>query len=160
MVTLIVVPPFPVPEGAEGEIQDELSITDQASVPPPRFVMVRVWAGGLLPPCCTVKDRLAGVKPMVAPTGASACAGAVGDETSCAKLDSSADIPRIVRSPAPPLPDGDGFPIPAAASGIVSVGSLFLAVDPEGVADGGVMCTGVRGEGAATVLGGVEGSLI
>ena len=159
-MTPMVTAPAPVPVPGECHSQGASWLMPQRSALLPVLLMVKVWAGGLLPPCCAVKDRLVGIKPMVAPTGASEGAGAVGDETSCAKLDSSADIPRIVRSPAPPLPDGDGFPIPAAASGIVSVGSLFLAVDPEGVADGGVMCTDVRGEGAATLLGGVEGSLI
>ena len=159
-MTPMVTVPAPVPVPGECHSQVASWLMPQRSALLPVLLMVKVWAGGLLPPCCAVKDRLVGVMPMVAPTGASEGAGAVGDETSCAKLDISADIPRIVRPPAPPLPDGDGFPIPAAASGIVSVGSLFLAVDPEGVADGGVMCTGVRGEGAATLLGGVEGSLI
>ena len=33
----------------------------------PVLLMVKVWAGGLLHPCCAVKDRLVGVMPMVAP---------------------------------------------------------------------------------------------
>ena len=36
----------------------------------PVLLMVKVWAGGLLPPCCTVKDRLAGVMLMAGGTGA------------------------------------------------------------------------------------------
>jgi hypothetical protein len=70
MITLIVIPPFPVPEVGEGEIQDELFVTDQASVPPPLFVMATVCAGGLLPPCWAVKDRLDGLAPIAGGTGA------------------------------------------------------------------------------------------
>ena len=42
----------------------------QRSVLLPVLLMVKVWAGGLLPPCCTVKDRLAGVMLMAGGTGA------------------------------------------------------------------------------------------
>ncbi len=64
------VPPFPVPEVGEGEIQDELSVTDQVSVPPPRFVMDRGCAAGLPDPCWAVKDRLVGLMLMAGGTGA------------------------------------------------------------------------------------------
>ena len=70
MVTVIVVAPFPIPEAGEEEIQDELPVTDQVRVPPPRFVMDRVCAAGLPVPCSTVKDRLVGLAPMVGGTGA------------------------------------------------------------------------------------------
>ena len=42
----------------------------QGSALLPVLLMVKVWAGGLLPPCCTVKDRLVGIKPMAGGTGA------------------------------------------------------------------------------------------
>ena len=67
---MIVVPPFPVLEVGEGEIQDELLVTDQVRVPPPRFVRDRVCAAGLPVPCWTVKDRLVGLTPMAGGTGA------------------------------------------------------------------------------------------
>ena len=64
------VPLFPIPEAGEGEIQDELPVTDQVRVPPPRFVMDRVCVAGLPVPCSTVKDRLVGLAPMTGGTGA------------------------------------------------------------------------------------------
>ena len=70
VVTLIAVPPFPVPEVGEGEIHDELSVTDQVRVPPPRFVMARVCAEELPVPCWTVKDKLVGLTPIAGGTGA------------------------------------------------------------------------------------------
>ena len=76
MVTLIVAWPFPVPEAGEDRIQGVVSLTDQVSVPPPLFVMATVCGEGLLLPCCAVKVRLAGLKPMTVPLGC--CSEAVG----------------------------------------------------------------------------------
>lgn len=78
MVTLIVSTPFPVPEVGEGDTQAVLSLADQVSVPPPLLLMFRVCAGGLLPPCWAVKERLVGLTPMAGGIGAAVTVNATG----------------------------------------------------------------------------------
>ncbi len=68
-------------------------------------------------------------------TGLPESVGAEGGETSCVNPDISADNLRIVRPPAPPLPEEDELPTPAAASGMVPVGAVPVAVNPVGDAD-------------------------
>ena len=104
-----------------------------------------------------MKARLNGVTPSVE---FSESAKAVGGEISCVNSGISADIPRKVRPPEPLLSGEAEFPTPAAANGMVPVGSVPVAEDSVGVADDGVMCTDARGKVAATLLGGVNDSLV
>jgi len=46
-----------------------LSLAVQLKVPPPVLLRLTVWAAGVLPPCCAVKDRLVGVAPIAGGTG-------------------------------------------------------------------------------------------
>ena len=85
-------------------------------------------------------------------------AGAVGGETSCAKPDISADIPRIVRPPARPHPEEAELPTPAAAKGMVPAGAVPVAVNPEGAAADGVTLMGARGTAAPRLLRGTNGT--
>ena len=87
-------------------------------------------------------------------------ATAVGGEISCVSSGISADIPRKVRPPEPLLSEEDELPTPAAASGMVPVGSVPVAEDPVDVADDGVMCADARGKVVAILLGGVNDSLV
>ena len=84
--------------------------------------------------------------------------GAVGGETSCAKPDISADIPRIDRPLEPPLPEEAGFPTPAAAKGMVPAGTVPVAVNPAGGAANGVTLMGARGTAAPILLRDTDGS--
>jgi hypothetical protein len=104
-----------------------------------------------------VKARLNGATPRV---GLTESAKAVGGEISCVSSGISADIPRKVRPPEPPLSEEDELLTPAAASGMVPVVSVPVAEDPVDVADGSVMCLDVRGKAVATFLGGVNDSLV
>ena len=96
-----------------------------------------------------------GVMPMVESTESD---GAVGGETSCAKPDISADIPRIVRPPARPPPEEAGLPTPAAARGMVLVGAVPVAVNPAGGAADGVTLMGESGTAAPILLRDTDGS--
>ena len=141
---MVAVPaPVPVPGVCHSQVASWLM--PQRSTLLPALLMVKVWAGGLLPPCCAVKDRLGGVMPMVESTESD---GSVGGETSCAKPDISADIPRIDRPPEPPLPEEAGFPTPAAAKGMMPAGIVPVAVNP----------MGARGTAAPILLRGTDGS--
>ena len=62
--------PAPVPVPGECHSQVASWLMPQRSALPPVLLMVKVWAGGLLLPCCAVKDRLGGVMPMAGGTGA------------------------------------------------------------------------------------------
>jgi hypothetical protein len=66
-----------------------LSLALQVNVPPPVLLIVTVWAAGLLPPCCAVKDRLVGLMPMAGGTGAGVTMKVTGTVTGV--------------TPAPPL---------------------------------------------------------
>ena len=52
---------LPVPEGADRFSQAALSLTVQASSPPPTLEMLIVCELGLLLPCSAVKERVAGL---------------------------------------------------------------------------------------------------
>ena len=56
----------------------------QGSALLPVLLMVKVWAGGLLPPCCAVKDRLMGVMPMAGGMGAAVTVKETGTVTGVA----------------------------------------------------------------------------
>ena len=62
--------PLPVPEAGDTVNQVALSLALQLNVPPPVLLMLRVWAAGLLPPCCAVKEKLVGLAPIAGGTGA------------------------------------------------------------------------------------------
>jgi hypothetical protein len=78
--------------------------------------------------------------------------GAEGGETSCVSPDISADNLRIVRPPAPPFPEEDELPAPAAASGMVPVGAVPVVVTPVEDADNGVTLMVASGAAAPTLL--------
>jgi hypothetical protein len=153
---LAVIAPGPVPEAGLSDNHAALSLALQFNVPPPVLLIVTVWAAGLLPPCCAVKDRLVGLMPMAGGPGST---GAEGGEISCANPDISEDNLRIVRPPAVPFPEEDELPWPTAASGMIPVDVVLAAVDPVAIADDGVMLMVARGAAAPTLLFGDEGSL-
>ena len=62
--------PAPVPVPGVCHSQGASWLMPQRSALLPVLLMVKVWAGGLLPPCCVVKDRFVGLTPMVGGTGA------------------------------------------------------------------------------------------
>ena len=84
--------------------------------------------------------------------------GAVGGETSCAKPDISADIPRIDRPSEPPLPEEAELSTPAAARGMVPAGAVPVAVNSAGGAADGVPLMGARGTAAPILLRDTDGS--
>ena len=66
---MVTVPaPVPVPGVCQSQVASWL--TPQLRVLLPVLLTVKVWAEGLLPPCCAVKDRVAGSMPMAGGTGA------------------------------------------------------------------------------------------
>ena len=79
-------------------------------------------------------------------------AKAVGGEISCVSSGISADIPRKVRPPEPLLSGEAEFPTPAAANGMVPVGSVPVAVTPVEDADNGVTLMVASGAAAPTLL--------
>ena len=91
-------------------------------------------------------------------TGPSESAGAEGGDTSCATPDISADNLCIVRPPARPPPEEAELPTPAAARGMVLVGAVPVAVNPEGGAADGVTLMGARGTAAPIPLCDTDGS--
>ena len=66
----MVTAPAPIPFPGVCQSQVASWLTPQRSVLLPVLLTVKVWAGGLLSPCCAVKDRLAGVMLIVDATGA------------------------------------------------------------------------------------------
>jgi hypothetical protein len=86
------------------------------------------------------------------PVGPPASVGAEGGETSCVSPDISADNLRIVRPPVPPFPEEDELPVPTAASGMVPVGAVPVAVTPVEGADNGVTLMVASGTAAPTLL--------
>ena len=85
-------------------------------------------------------------------------AGAEGGDTSCANPGISADNLRIVRPPGLPPPEEAGFPTPAAAKGMVLVGTVPVAINPVGAAADGVTLMGARGTAAPRLLRDTDGS--
>ncbi len=80
MAAVTVIVPFPVPEVCESVNQGALSLAVQVRVPPPVLLMFSVWAAGLPPPCCAVKDRVVGLAPMLGGTGAAITVKVTGTE--------------------------------------------------------------------------------
>ena len=79
VATVAVNEPLPVPKAGLSVSHAALSLADQASVPPPVLLIVRVWLAGLPPLCWAVKYRLAGLMPMAGLVAAGLSVGA----TSC-----------------------------------------------------------------------------
>jgi hypothetical protein len=152
---LAVTTPLPVPEAGLRDNQVVLSLALQVKVPPPVLLTVKVCAVGLAPPCWAVKDRLVGLVPIA---GLTESTGTEGGEVNCANPGMSAANLRIVRPPAPPFPEEDDLPVPAAASGMVPVGVVAAAVDPVVVADDGARLMVARGTADPTLLLSGDGS--
>jgi hypothetical protein len=153
---LTVTVPFPVPEAGETASQVVLGLALQFKVPPPVLLIFSVWAVGLPPPCCAVKDRLVGLVPIV---GLTETTGAEGGEINCANPGISAANLLIDRPPAPPLPEVEELPAPAAASGIVPVDAAPATMDLVVVVDDGATLMVARGTAAPTLLLSDDGSL-
>jgi hypothetical protein len=149
VATLTVTVPVPVPEAGLSDNQVVLSFALQLKVPPPALLMVRVCVAGLPPPCWAVKDRLVGLAPIA---GLTETTGTEGGEINCSNPDISAANFFNDRPPAPPFPELDELPAPAAASGIVPVVDMAAAMDPVAVADDGAMVMVARGRAVPTLL--------
>jgi hypothetical protein len=156
VATLADTAPLPVPEAGLRDNQVALSLALQLKVPPPVLLMVRVCAAGLPPPCWAVKDRLVGLVPIA---GLTETTGTEGGEINCANPGMSAANLLIDRPPAPPFPEVEELPAPAAASGVVPIDAVPTAMDPVVVADDGVTFMVARGTVAPTLLLSDDGSL-
>ena len=126
-----------------------LPLALQLKVPPPVLLIVKVCTVGLPLPCWAVKDRLVGLVPI---EGLTETTGAEGGVINCANPGISAANLLIDRPPAPPFPEPDEFPAPAAASGMVPVDAVPTAMDPEVVDDDGATLRVARGMAAPTLL--------
>ena len=73
--------PLPLPVAVESVNHAALSLADHVRVPPPVLLTLSVCAAGLLPPCCAVKEKLAGLAPMAGGTGAAVMVKATGTVT-------------------------------------------------------------------------------
>ena len=88
-----------------------------------------------------------------------AVAGAEGEESNCVNPGISAASLLIDRPPALPLPEVEVLPEPAAASGMVPVVVVPVAMDPVVVADDGATLMVGRGTADPTVLLSDNGSV-
>ena len=145
-----------MPETELSDNQVALSLALQFSVPPPVLLMVRACTAGLPPPCWAVKDRLVGLVPIA---GLTESTGTGGGEFNSANLGISAAIFRIDRPPAPPSPDLEDLPAPAAVSGTVAVDAGPGELDAEAVADEGATLMAAKGIVVPTLLLSDDGSL-
>ena len=148
--------PVPVPDAGLSNNQLALLLAFQLKVPPPVLLIVRVWAVGLPPPCWAVKERLVG---LVLISGLTETTGAEGGDINCVSPGISAASLFIVRPPVCPLPELDDLPAPAAASGMVPVDAVPVAMVPVVVADDGATLMVARGTAAPTLLLSGDGSL-
>jgi hypothetical protein len=103
-----------------------------------------------------VTDEVVGLVPIA---GLTDSAGTEGGEFNCASPGIPAANFRIVRPAAPPLPEVDELPAPAAASGMVPVDAMPTAVDLVVVADDGATLMVARGTATPTLLLNEDGSL-
>ena len=103
-----------------------------------------------------VTDEVVGLVPIA---GLTESTGTEGGEVNCANPGMSAANLRIVRPPAPPFPEEDDLPVPAAASGMVPVDAMPTAVDLVVVADDGATLMVARGTATPTLLLNEDGSL-
>lgn len=83
-VAVTVTEPLPVPEGGEMLSQDAFSLANQVRSPLPVLEMLTVCELELLSPCTAVKERLAGLVPMVGGTGAASTVRLTGMVTAVA----------------------------------------------------------------------------
>jgi hypothetical protein len=149
VATVRVTAPFPVPDAGESVSQAALLMAVQLSVPPPVLLMLKVCAVGLPPPCWAVKARLVGLAPIA---GLTETTGTEAGESNCVNPGISAANLLIVRPPVYPLPEVDDLLPPAAANGLVPVGTVPTAMDPVAVADDGATLMVARGTAAPTLL--------
>jgi hypothetical protein len=56
---------FPLPDVRLKVSQLMFSLNVQLRVPPPVFVMFKVWEAGLEPPCVAAKEKLVGLAPIL-----------------------------------------------------------------------------------------------
>ena len=96
-----------------------------------------------------MKAKLAGLAPIA---GLTETTGTEGGESNCANPGNSAANLFIDRPPVLPLPEVEALPTPAAASGIVPVGTVPAAMDPLVVADDGATLVVARDAAAPTLL--------
>jgi hypothetical protein len=155
VVTLTVTAPAPVPEAGLSVSHVVLLLALQLKVPPPVLSMVKVFAVGLPPPCCAVKDRLVGLAPIA---GLTEAFGAGCGEVNCANPGIVAANLLIDRPPAFSPPEVEELPVSAAASGIGPVGAVPAVLDSVVLADDGVPLMVARGalEGRLPVFSFVE----
>ena len=156
VATLAVTAPLPVPEAGVRDNQAALSLADQLRVPPPALLTVRVCAVGLPPPCWAVKDRLVVLVPIA---GLTETTGTEVGESNCVNPGISAANLLIDRPPALPLPEVEVLPEPAAASGMVPVVVVPVAMVPEVVADDGATLMVARGTVVPRLLLSDDGSV-
>ena len=154
--TLVVNVLLPLPDTGLTASHEASSLTVQLKAPPPVLLMLRVCAVGLPPSCWAIKDRLVGLVPIAGFTDST---GTEGGEFNCASPGIPAANFRIVRPPAPPLPEVDELPAPAAASGMVPVDAMPTALDLVVVADDGATLMVARGTATPTLLLNEDGSL-
>jgi hypothetical protein len=145
-----------VPDAELTDNQVVLAFALQFKVPPPVLLMVTVCAKGLLPPCWAEKDRLVGLAPIA---GLTETTGAEGEDSNCVSAGISAANLFIDRPPVFPFPEVEELPVPAAASGIVSVDTVPAAVTPEVVTEVGATLMVARGTVGSARLVNHEGSL-
>ena len=88
-----------------------------------------------------------------------AAAGTEDGEINCANPGISAANLLIDRPPALPLPEVEELPAPAAASGMVPVGAVPVAMDLVVIVDDGATLMVARGKAAPTLLLSDDGSL-
>ena len=148
-----------MPEAGLTDNQVALALAFQLKVPPPVLLMVTVCVLGLLPPCWAVKDKLVGLAPIAGLTGTTGAAGVEGVVVSCANPGISAANLLIDRPPALPLPEVEVLPEPAAASGMVPVVVVPVAMVPEVVADDGATLMVARGTVVPRLLLSDDGSV-
>src|SRR5215831_15222028 len=77
---------LPVPAAGLRVSHAALSLAVQLKVPLPVLLRLTVWAAGVLPPCCAVKDRLVGVAPIAGGTGAAVTVKLTGTMTGVAPV--------------------------------------------------------------------------
>src|SRR6185436_4372321 len=150
VATLSVTAPLPLPDAGERVNQAALLLAIQVRVPAPVLLMLSVWAAGLVP-VSAVNDKLAGLAPIA---GLVETTGSEGAEMSCANPGISAANLLIDRPPVFPFPEVEELPLPlpGAASGIVPVADVPVAMDPLVVAGGGATLMVAIGTAAPTLL--------
>src|SRR5207237_10238699 len=101
--------------------------------------MLRICAAGSAPPCWAVKESAVGLAPMAGLIEGGVVEGAGSEDgaISCANPGISSANLLADRPPAPPFPETEECPVPAAAREAVPVDGLAAAMDVMVVGDGG-----------------------